>query len=125
VTNAYGSRSGLNPADVSLLTNREIIEVDQDSIDASRISDTGTAQVFAKTEHSGDGIVGLFNTSTTLTAANDTISTSPSRMGLPKDSRGYELEDLWTAKVSRITPAGRISASVPPEGVTMFRVTPL
>ena len=36
VTNAYGASSGLHLADLSLLMNRQVIEVDQDSIDASR-----------------------------------------------------------------------------------------
>ena len=37
VTNAYGTSSGLDPTDFSILTNRDVVEVDQDSIDASRI----------------------------------------------------------------------------------------
>jgi len=55
------------------LTNRQVIRVDQDAIDASRIAVTGTPgrktegeQVFAKVDRRGDGIVGLFNTTTAL-----------------------------------------------------------
>ena len=38
VTNAYGTSASLSPTDLSLLTNRQVIGVDQDAIDASRIS---------------------------------------------------------------------------------------
>ncbi len=48
----------LDPLDLSYLTNRAVLSVDQDSIDASRVSDSSTAQVFAKTEKSGDVVVG-------------------------------------------------------------------
>jgi hypothetical protein len=36
-----------------------MIAVDQDAIDASRIYDTGSAQIFAKTERSGDAILAV------------------------------------------------------------------
>jgi hypothetical protein len=114
VTNAYGSSSSLDPTDLDLLKNKQVIKVDQDSIDASRISDVGSKQVFAKTEPSGAGIVGLFDTSTDLKAGNDTISTTASAIGLPADTAGYRLVNLWTGKRSTISPAGTISASVPP-----------
>ena len=42
VTNAYGTSAALTPTDLSLLTNRQVIGVDQDAIDASRISITGS-----------------------------------------------------------------------------------
>jgi len=125
VTNAYGTSSSLHPADLGLLLNRQVIEVDQDAIDAARISKTGTAQVFAKVELQGDGIVGLFDTSTNLHAANDAISTTASAIGLPSDPYGYLVENLWTGQVWKISHAGMISASVPSEGVALYRVTPL
>ena len=42
VTNAYGTSAALSPADLSLLTNRQVIGVDQDAIDASRIATSGS-----------------------------------------------------------------------------------
>ena len=125
VTNAFGSDSGLARTDLSMLRNRQVIEVDQDSIDASRISDVGTAQVFAKTEPRGDGIVGLFDTSTTLTAAHDTISIKAPAMGLHRDRVGYNVLNLWTGHQRTISSAGVVRASVPAEGVALYRVTPL
>ncbi len=124
VTNAYGSNSGLDPNDLSLLTNRQVIAVVQDSKDAARISNQGSAQVFAKKERGGNGIVGMFDTSTDVTAANDTISTTPSAMGLRRDSAGYAVLDLWTGQSSTIASTGALVASVPSEGVALYRVTP-
>jgi len=125
VTNAYGTSSGLNPVDLSLLMNRQVIEVDQDSIDASRILLSHTSQVFSKVEPSGDGIVGLFNTNTNLKAPNELISTTAHAMGLPPDLKGYLVENLWTGQVWKISGSGIIKANVPPEGVALYRVTPI
>jgi len=125
VTNTYGSTSGLNATDLKLLKNKQVIEVDQDSIDASQISLSAATQVFAKTEPSGDGIVGLFDTSTNLAAGNGTISTTTSAIGLSHDRFGYDVHNLWTGQRSTISSAGLISASVPSEGVALYRVTPL
>jgi hypothetical protein len=139
VTNAYGTSSGLDPTDFSLLTNPQVIEVDQDAIDASRIADTGVPggkpgnQVFAKVEPSGDAIVGLFNTSTNLSSSPVTISTTAAAMGLPADPDGYLVQDLWGSQSVvvggqssfDIPAAGTITATVPAEGVALYRVTPL
>jgi hypothetical protein len=125
VTNAYGSRSSLDPTDLKLLTNKQVIEVDQDSIPAKRIFDVDHTQMFAKVEPSADGIVGLFDTKTDLSAANETITTRASAIGLRGDSSGYKVQNLWTGQVSAISAAGKISVSVPSEGVALLRVTPL
>jgi alpha-galactosidase len=124
VTNAFGTHSGLATTDLGLLTNRQVIEVDQDAIDAARILHAGTAQVFSKREPNGDAVAGLFDVSTSLTSANDTIQIKASALGLPRDRFGYELANLWTGKLSLVSPDGVIQASVPPEGVALFRVTP-
>ena len=124
VTNDDGSSSGLDPTDLRLLKDKRVISVDQDAIDASRILDSGTAQVFAKKERGGDVIVGLFDTNTTLTAANDRISISASAMGLPGDIRGYKVQELWTGRRGRLAAGGTITASVPSEGVVLYQVTP-
>ena len=139
VTNAYGTSAALSSTDLSLLTNAQVIEVDQDSIDASRIADVGSPgskagdQVFAKVEPSGDAIVGLFNTTTKTSSSAVTISTTASAIGLPADPNGYEVQDLWGSQsvvvggqtTFDISSAGAISATVPAEGVALYRVTPL
>ena len=139
VANAYGTSASLDPTDLSLLTNPQVIEVDQDSIDASRIAKSGTPgshpgnQVFAKLEPSGDAIVGLFNTTTKLSSSPVTISTTAAALGLPADPKGYQVQDLWAGNslvvggqpTAVISPAGKITAKVPAEGVALYRVTPL
>ena len=55
VTNAYGTSSGLDPTDLSMLTNRDVVEVDQDSIDASRIYDVGSGQSSPRRSAPGTG----------------------------------------------------------------------
>jgi hypothetical protein len=125
VTSAFGSSSSLDPTDLSLLMNKQVIGVDQDSIDASRISKRGVAQVFVKLEPGGDGIIGLFDTSTHVNGVSDIISTTTAAMGLPSDGFGYAVRNLWTGHRSDISSAGSITVTVPPEGVALYRVTPL
>jgi Alpha galactosidase C-terminal beta sandwich domain/Alpha galactosidase A len=139
VTNAYGTSASVTTRDLKLLTNSSVIEVDQDAIDASRIATAGSPgsaaghQVFAKVEPCGDGIVGLFNTTTTTSSSPVTISTTAKAIGLPADPNGYQVQDLWGSQSTvvggqttfDISSAGKISATVPAEGVALYRVTPL
>jgi Alpha galactosidase A/NPCBM-associated, NEW3 domain of alpha-galactosidase/Alpha galactosidase C-terminal beta sandwich domain len=106
----------LNPLDLSYLKNKAVIAVDQDAIDASQIVNTSTEQVFAKIEKTGDVIVGLFNP--TATPAVDSVAASA--VGLPA-AKGYLLDNLWTGQ--RSESGGTISATVPPDGVALFRAT--
>jgi hypothetical protein len=66
----------------------------------------------------------MFDTSTDQTAANDTISTTASAMGLRRDRAGYQVLDLWTGQSTTVPSSGTIIASVPSEGVALYRVTP-
>jgi Alpha galactosidase A/Alpha galactosidase C-terminal beta sandwich domain len=139
VTNAYGTSAGITGRDFRLLTNRQVLRVDRDAIDASRIAVAGTAgrktpgdQVFAKVERRGDGIVGLFNTTTNRSSAPVTISTTAAAIGLPPDPHGYLVQNLWGGqsvvggtRSFRISSAGVIQATVPAEGVALYRVIPL
>jgi hypothetical protein len=108
-----------------MLENRPVIAVDQDAVDASRIEDSGTVQVFAKVEAGGDGVVALFDTSTDLSSSDDTISTTAAATGLPGEPNGYLAQDLWTHRVWSISSAGIITGQVPPEGVALYRVAPI
>src|SRR6202167_6221718 len=140
VTNAYGTSTGLPRWDFRLLTNRQVIRVDQEAVHASRIAVTRAAgrktagdQVFAKIDRRGDGIVGLFNTTTARSSAPVTISTTAAAIGLPPDPHGFLVQDLWGgqsvvvggAKSFRISSAGVIQATVPAEGAALYRVIPL
>jgi Alpha galactosidase A/Alpha galactosidase C-terminal beta sandwich domain/NPCBM-associated, NEW3 domain of alpha-galactosidase len=108
----------LDPTDLSYLKNTAVIAVDQDGIDASRVVNTTTQQVFAKTEKNGDVIVGLFNASN----QPEIVSTSAASVGLTTGLGSYlDLDNLWTGKSTEST--GAISAAVAPHGVALFKVT--
>ena len=98
--------TNLDPGDLALLKNTDVLAVDQDAIDASRIANANGQQVFAKTEPNGDAIVGLFNTSGTR---HRSISTSAATLGLPAGT-DYLVKDLWSHQSTETT--GVISTSV-------------
>jgi Alpha galactosidase A/Alpha galactosidase C-terminal beta sandwich domain/NPCBM-associated, NEW3 domain of alpha-galactosidase/Carbohydrate binding module (family 35) len=110
--------TNLDPTDLALLKNRDVISVDQDAIDASRLVNTATEQVFAKTENNGDVVVGLFNVS----GSAENISTSASALGLAPGT-DYLLNDLWAHASTETT--GTITVQVPSHGVALLRVSPL
>jgi hypothetical protein len=109
----------LDQQDLQYLKNTAVLAVDQDSIAAKRIVNTGDQQVFAKTETNGEAIVGLFNTGENA----ETVSIQASAVGLPESERGYSTQDLWTGK--RMKTGRDISAVVPPHGVVLYRVKTL
>ncbi|HJP79844.1 MAG TPA: NEW3 domain-containing protein [Pseudonocardiaceae bacterium] len=109
--------TNLDPTDLSLLKNTAVLRVDQDAIDASRVVNTPTGQVFAKTEKNGDVIVGLFNTS----GSAENVSTTTAALGLPA-GKNYQLDDLWSHKATETT--GAINPNVPSHGVALYRITP-
>jgi hypothetical protein len=110
--------TNLDPTDLTLLKNTDVLAVDQDAIDASRIYNANGQQIFAKTEPNGDAVVGLFNTNGT----SQVISTSASTLGLPSGS-DYAVRDLWTHQTTETV--GPISANVPAHGVALYRVSTL
>ncbi|SEG72725.1 NPCBM-associated, NEW3 domain of alpha-galactosidase [Actinacidiphila yanglinensis] len=109
----------LDPTDLALLKNRSVLAVDQDAIDAKRISSDANTQVFAKTEQNGDVVVGLFNTS----ANGQTVSSTAAALGLPA-SADYSLQDLWSHRTTE-TSTGTVAATVPSHGVALLRIRPL
>ena len=104
---------------MTLLENKAVLAVDQDTIAAKRFVNKPTQQVFAKTEPNGDVIVGLFNTGD----KEQKVSVEASALGLSGNQNGYSLDDLWTGKKTKA--GGTISATVPSHGVALFRVKSL
>ncbi|MGH9620997.1 MAG: glycoside hydrolase family 27 protein [Bryobacteraceae bacterium] len=98
------------------LKNTAVLAVDQDSIAAKRVVNTGARQVFTKKETNGDVIVGLFNTGNEA----QTISVQRSALDFPTSGGGYLLNNLWTHKTTKTD--GTISARVPSHGVALYRV---
>jgi len=110
----------LDPADVQkYLKNSDVLAVDQDSIAAKRVVNIGNKQVFAKKEPRGDVTVGLFNTG----AKSEEVSVPASSIGLPENTSGYSLQDLWTGETKKTTDT--IRALVPSHGVVLYRVSGL
>ena len=110
--------TNLDPTDLALLKNTDVLAVDQDAIDATRIVNANGQQVFTKNEPNGDAIVGLFNTSGTP----QLISTSASTLNMAPGT-DYLVKDLWSHQSTETT--GAISATVPSHGVAFYRVSAL
>ena len=107
----------LDPTDLQkYLENSAVLAVDQDSIAAKRVLNTGSQQVFAKKEPNGDAIVGLFNTG----AKSEEVSVPISTVGLSENKTGYSLNELWTGETKKTN--STISAVVPSHGVVLYRV---
>ncbi len=106
----------LDQQDLEYLKNTAVLAVDQDSIAAKRVVNTGDQQVFAKMETNGEAIVGLFNPGENA----ETVSVPASAVGLPASERGYSTHDLWTGKRGKT--GGTITAMVPSHGVVLYRV---
>jgi len=109
----------LDPYDLSLLTNNDVIAVDQDDIAATQIVNNVPTRIFAKMETNGDAIVGLFNTGPQA----HVVSITASAVGLPGGYTGDLLNDLWSHQ--KTESAGVISATVPSHGVALYRITPI
>jgi hypothetical protein len=101
------------------LKNIAVLAVDQDSIAARRVANTGNQQVFAKMEANGDVIVGLFNTGNTA----EKVSVQASAVGLPRNEHGYSTHNLWTGAMEKT--GSDLSAVVPSHGVVLYRVSAL
>ena len=106
------------PATMAILTNRDIIAVDQDplGVQAKPIADENGLVTFARPLQDGDVAVALYN-STDVTAR---IATTAAAAGLGQ-ARAYLLRDLWSAATTET--AGTIAASVPPHGTVIYRVS--
>src|SRR5450755_2663693 len=105
-------------ATLSILTNKAVIAVDQDSLgrQGTEVSSSGGLDVLARPLANGDVSVALFNE----TGSTATISTTAAAIGKTGAS-SYTLDNLWTGATSVTT--GPISPSVPAHGTVMSRVS--
>ena len=112
--------SALPESTISLLTNPELIEIDQDTkgVEATQVRNAGGAQVWSRPLADGSFAVALFNTS----RATKTITASLAEVGIPQAK--YTVRDVINRAPVGSTTTG-ISGSVAAHGLSMVRVTPL
>lgn len=109
--------ANMNATTLSILTNREVIAVDQDRLgkEGDRVSKQGPLEIWAKPLSGGDKAVGLFNR-----------DTEPHVMTLRLASVGFgpeaHLRDLWLHK-SVEAKDGVYRVMVPAHGVVLLRVS--
>jgi alpha-galactosidase len=110
----------MSAATKAILTNREVIAVDQDPLgaQATRLSHNADADVWTRTLANGDRAVMLLNRGATPL----TISTTANAVGLPK-AGAYAVRDLWSHTTTQS--AGTLGASVPAHSAVLYRVAPL
>ena len=106
-----------DPWTLALLTNPEVLAVNQDSLGAAGgpVSQQEGLDVWSKKLADGSLAVGLFNRSD----LEGTVTAEWSRLGI---AGRYTVRDLWLRKdVGRFS--GRYAASVPSHGVVLLRLT--
>jgi alpha-galactosidase len=103
---------------LGLLSNDEVLDVDQDALcrEATQVAGTGDHKVYAKPLEDGSWAVGLFNIGTQPA----TVSVSWPDLKLMGSQR---VRDLWRQKEAGVF-AERFEASVAPHGVVLVRISP-
>jgi alpha-galactosidase len=106
------------PNILQILTNKEVIEVDQDPLgkEANRVAKHGDLEVWARPLQAGAYAVGLFNRG--ISAAQ--VVARWSEIGI---SGKAHVRDLWTHADNGLV-SDQFSAEVPSHGVVMIRVQP-
>jgi alpha-galactosidase len=108
--------TNLDFGDLALLTNDEVIAVDQAGVAATQVSNANDTQVWAAVEPDGSFAVGLFN----LGSASAAITVNWSDLQI---SGMAAVRDLWN-HVDLGSSSGSFSSTVDPHGVTLVRITP-
>jgi alpha-galactosidase len=103
-----------------LLTNREVIAVDQDALgmQGRKVRDDGAHEVWMKPLADGSRAVILFNRGT----EDAPIAASWEEIGLPPGAKA-RVRDLWKRAEAGVA-TGRYEAKVAPHGVVMVRIAP-
>ncbi|MEO8747046.1 MAG: glycoside hydrolase family 27 protein [Rhodanobacter sp.] len=103
----------------TVLTNRDVIAVDQDwgGRQGYKVRDDGQAEVWAKPMSDGSVAVILLNRGRGPIA----IATTAAAVGV-KAAASYTVRDLW--QHTQATSAGSIKASIPTHAAVMFRIWP-
>lgn len=108
--------ASMSPATRDILTNADVIAVDQDwgGHQGVKIRDTGDKELWRKPLSDGSQAVVLLNRGATAA----TMTASAADLGFPGRA-DLSAKNLWTKAVT----TGAISVSVPSHGVAMYRVS--
>jgi alpha-galactosidase len=106
----------MTPAIGAIITNKEVIAVDQDSLGKQgvRVSQDGTVEVWSRSLADGSLAVGLFNRG----ADTAKVTAKWSDLGI---AGAHSVRDLWE-HAERGAIADAFSADVPSHGVVMVRI---
>jgi alpha-galactosidase len=109
----------LSPPTASILTNRDVIAVDQDPAgrQGTRIVDRGAHQVWLRTLADGSHAVLFFNAG----SRPATMQLSASRAGVTAPP--YRVRDLWRHR-TWVSSAAKLDTTVAPNDVVMLRIWP-
>jgi alpha-galactosidase len=108
----------MTPEIRAILTNKDVIAVDQDTFQQGRrIRKDGALEVWAKKMTDGSQVVILFNRG----QAPGTLAVSWQEVGLPFDA-AMKVQNLWTKQDMGVV-KGTFSADVPSHDVVMIRVS--
>ena len=108
----------MTPYTVAILTNREVIAVDQDPLGKQgfRVTQEGPFEVWMKPMADGSKVVGLFNRQRTI----EQMAVTFSQIGISGEA---SVRDLWLKRgLGRFK--DKYSAYVPAHGVVLIRVKP-
>lgn len=111
--------SSMKPEIRNILTNKDLIAVDQDALgmQGRRVKKTGDFEVWSKQLSDGGRAVALLNRG----KAEQQISVGWVDIGYPESLKA-SVRDLWTGKSS--SDNGNYSAAVPSHGAVVLRINP-
>jgi alpha-galactosidase len=110
----------VSPADLAILTDPDVIAVNQDwgGRQGAKVRDDGAVEVWAKPMSTGGAAVVLLNRD----ARARTVSASASTLGPGLAGRRFVVRDVWAD--TSVESSGVVRASVPAHGAAMFVVRP-
>jgi alpha-galactosidase len=108
----------MSPSTLDILTNREVIAIDQDSLgkQATRVSQNGDVEVWARPLADGSHAVALFN------RGGDTAQVAVKWADAGLNAAPKKARDLW-AHAEVKTSGPEYTAAVPSHGVVLLRVS--
>jgi len=110
-----------DPADLALITNREVIAVDQAGRPAQPVSQATPQQVWFSKNHDGTYTVALFNLADTAA----TVTANWTDLGLTgRGAKSALVRNLWTHQNLGVEHGG-YSATLAPHASVLLRVAPL